>query len=94
MFIRIAQGSSDPSRADEIGALIREMGLPAMRQLPGIRNLYAGVDRATGQGVIVSVWDTEEQARTVPAVPELMARLQALGLQGGPPKIYEVTDEL
>jgi hypothetical protein len=48
MYIRVTQGTGDPSKADEIGALIREMGLPGMRQLPGIQNLYAGVDGATG----------------------------------------------
>ena len=63
MYIRVSQGTNDPpSRVDDVLAVVREVGLPNMRQLPGFRSAYVGVDRATGGGVVVSIWDTQEQA--------------------------------
>jgi hypothetical protein len=82
---------------DKVLAVVREVGLPNMRQLPGFRNAYVGVDRATGKGVVVSIWDTQEQANFT-VTPEFIARMQAIGIspdQAVPgPVIYEVTDQV
>jgi hypothetical protein len=89
----VAQATIDPSKLDDVLAVIREAGLPSMRQQPGLHNVYVGVDRATGHGVVVSTWDTQEQASFM-ASPEFVARIQALGMQPERPLIVEVTDQV
>jgi quinol monooxygenase YgiN len=94
MYIRLAQGKVDPSKLDEVSAILRE-GLPAMKQRPGFQNAYLGAHRESGRGFTLSMWDTEEHASYRHAVaPETGARLQALGLQVEPLTVYEVTDQL
>ncbi len=93
MFIRVTKAINDPSKLDEVLAVVREAGLTRMRESPGFRNASVGVDRATGGGVVVSTWDTLEQASFVNS-PEFVARLQSLGTQAEPSAIYEVTDQI
>lgn len=42
-----------------------EEGLSAIRNLPGLRAYFVGVDRSTSQLSNVSVWETEEHARAM-----------------------------
>ncbi len=96
MYIRVAQGTNDPpSRLDDVLAVVREVGLPNMRQSPGFRNAYVGVDRATGNGVVVSIWDTQEQANFT-VTPEFLARMQALNIRPDQVRtvIYEVAEQI
>ena len=97
MYIRVSPGTNDPpSRVEQVLAVVREVGLPTMRQQPGFRNAYVGVDRATGNGVVVSIWDTQEQANFTVS-PEFAERMQAIGIQADQairPMIYEVTDQV
>jgi heme-degrading monooxygenase HmoA len=96
MYIRVTQGTNDPSRVDDVLALVRDAGLPAMRQQPGFRNAYVGVDRATGRGLVVSIWDTQEQANFTNS-PDFVARLRAAAgeqaVAAMQVTIYEVTDQ-
>jgi hypothetical protein len=89
MFVRLAQGRVDPSKVDEVTAILRET-LAVTKQRPGFHPAYMGAHRESG----MTMWDTEEHASfTVP--PEgAAARLQALGLQAEPPVIFEVTDQI
>jgi quinol monooxygenase YgiN len=92
MYIRVAQGKVDPSKADEVTAIMRE-GLPAMKQRPGFQNAWMGA-HPDGRGVIVSLWDTEEHASFRHTVaPETGERLRATGLQAEM-VVYEVTDQI
>jgi hypothetical protein len=45
----------------------------AFKQLPRLLNLMTGLDRATGQHVNVSTYDTEEHARWLPTRSDLNA---------------------
>jgi hypothetical protein len=94
MYIRVTQGKNDPSRQDEGIAIIRELGIPSMREAAGIGNAWWGVNRETGQVVVVSTWDTLEHASQTIASPELLARIEALGTEGLGVTIYEVTDQI
>jgi hypothetical protein len=94
VFLRMASGTSDPSRVDDVLAALRQAGQPIMRQSAGFQNMYVAADRATGQVVIVSTWDTQEHAGVQFAAPDLIARLQALDVQMEQPKIYEVIDRV
>ena len=92
MYIRVASVTFDPSRLDDAVASVREVGLPGMRESPGVRNVYVGVERKTGRATVVSTWDTLEHANFM-VPPDFTARMQELGMQGERPVIYEVTDQ-
>jgi hypothetical protein len=93
MYIRVSPATIDKSRLDEAVAIVREMGLPRIRERPGFHNVYVGADHATGRAVVVSTWDTQAQA-SFAVSPDLASRLIALGIQPQPPSTYEVTDHL
>jgi hypothetical protein len=64
----------------------------AIRRQPGNQSFTGGMDRASGQAITVSTWDTEEHARFSPdALGDIPSRIQALGVQVEPPEIFEVT---
>jgi hypothetical protein len=92
MYIRLGQGSVDPSRWDDYLAFMT-MALPGLSQRPGFRNAYHAVNRENSRSVLLSVWDTEEQAQP-PSNPEGLARLKTLGLQSEPIVVFEVTDHV
>ena len=94
MYIRVTQVKNDPSRLDEGVATVRELGIPGMREAAGIGNAWWAMNRETGQAVAVSTWDTLEHASQTLASPELLARMQALGVKGLGTTIYEVTDQI
>ena len=94
MYLRVASGTCNANRVDDVLAAVREGGQPIMRQSPGFQHLYVGADRTTGEIVIVSTWDTKEHADVQFAAPELISRLQALQVQMGQPRAYEVTDQV
>ena len=90
MYMRVGRARMDPARIDEDSTLFHDI-TEAFRQLPGFKSLTIGMDRATGQFVDVSTYDTGEQARWLPTREDLNARVQAVGLQADPPEFFEVT---
>jgi heme-degrading monooxygenase HmoA len=95
MYIRLQLARVDPSKVDEVAAIMREV-LPTMKQRPGFQNAYIGAHRESGRGFVMTMWDTEEHASYTlgPEAAATGARLQALGVQGEPPVVYEVTDQI
>ena len=93
MYMRIVRARIDPARIDETAA--RQLGqelAAAVRRQPGCQSFMGGGDRASGQTITVSTWDTEEHARYSPdALGEVMSKIQAVGTQAEPPEIFEVT---
>jgi hypothetical protein len=83
--VRVARGSFDPSRFAEFDALTTKQAeylIPAIKRLPGLIHLYAGVS-PDGSIVNVSVWDSEEHAAQMDRLKEMavIARgeMEALG---------------
>jgi hypothetical protein len=52
------------------------------------------MDRATGSGNVVSIWDTAEHAgfnrETAPMLGEVVRKIMPLGIQIDPPEIAEL----
>jgi heme-degrading monooxygenase HmoA len=91
MYVRVTRTRVDPARLDEVNQLVLDVAAAAKR-LPGNQSLVFGQDRATGEGVAVTTWDTEDHARwSRDVLGDLIPRLQALGVQFDPPQIFEVT---
>ncbi len=91
MYLRITLAQFDPSRYDDIAPIVRDVNT-AVQQMPGCQGLYQGVDRQAGAVAVVSIWDTEEQARfsREAALGDAITRLRDLGVQMEPPRIYEI----
>jgi hypothetical protein len=93
MYARVTTFKIDPARLQELPAKIKEMG-PRAKALPGMVNAYAAW-RADGQGVVVAIYRSKEDA------DRAVARIQALwgdlaGLLSGAPKTdaYETAEHV
>ena len=83
MYVRVTSFKVDPARVPELSTKVAEMG-PRAKALPGMVDAYAAW-RADGQGVIVAVYRSKEDA------DRAVARIQALwgdlvGLLSGAPR--------
>ncbi len=93
MYLRITRGRFDPARYDDLLPLTREVDA-AVQAMPGCQSVHTAVDRTGGRLVVVSRWDTLEQASfsrdTDARTADVVSRILALGAQVEPPEIYEV----
>jgi quinol monooxygenase YgiN len=92
MYMRVVRGRIDPAKIDETVSQLGQDLAAAVRRMPGCQSFVGGGERATGQTITVSTWDTEEHARySQNALGDVASRIQALGVQVNPPEIFEVT---
>lgn len=86
--------------ADDIDTAIAEVERygeelkPQKRQEPGYRGMYSFVDRTTGKGVTVTLWDSQDDLRTSEAAAE-QQRSAGVARTGGEVsgvERYEVVD--
>ncbi len=92
MYVRTTHGHTDPAKYDEVSRLVPDIRA-AIQQLPGCQGVQVGIDRATGDTVSVSTFDTLEHAQfNRDILAEQMSGLQAAGWQGDAPQIYERID--
>ncbi len=62
MFARLTISRISPDRIDEFIKLYKESALPAAREQKGYRGANLMVDHKTGNGVALSLWESEEDA--------------------------------
>jgi hypothetical protein len=62
MFAQVIQGGTATKTRDELNALVREGLIPALQDEPGFAGALSLFDRR-GDGLMILLWDTEEQAR-------------------------------
>jgi heme-degrading monooxygenase HmoA len=58
MYARLTIVQLQPEKAQEAIDLYANSVVPAARQQPGSQGAWLLIDRATGKGVSVSLWDT------------------------------------
>jgi quinol monooxygenase YgiN len=92
MYMRVTRGKwADTGMLDsEAVAQVLQDLFAAVRGLPGNESYTGGQDRASGQTIAVSIWDTEEHAKALSGTSAIAARLQALGLMIEPSEFFEV----
>src|SRR5262245_45100815 len=91
MHARITPVRFDPARVEEVVRFTEERVIPVARRLPGFRHYLATGDRAAGRGYAITLWDTADQAEAFrSALGELVAQLQALGVQLEAAEVLEV----
>lgn len=78
---------------DEATAVIDEL-FAAYRNSGGFRQGYLGADRQSGEGMVVTLWDSEEQAlaanQQVGGILAKLAPLTVLGQTPVPARAFEV----
>ena len=60
MYARVTTSQVDPSKAEEVEAIMQDIVLPILRRQRGFKNYISFVDRASGKAITVTVWETEE----------------------------------
>ena len=72
--IRVSRGNFDPARFEEVDRMAKEIGtylIPAIHKLPGLLSYYAGTS-PDGSMVHVSLWDSEEHAKQMGGLKEMI----------------------
>jgi hypothetical protein len=76
MYAQVIQGGSAPEKRDEMNAVVRDHLIPALKQEAGFVGALNLEDREMGHGMMITFWETEDQAASMPASS---AFLEALG---------------
>jgi len=92
MFARVTITEGAPAGIDAAISFMRETVLPQARSMQGFKGAYLLVDRKTGKGMGIALWETEADLN---ASTETANRLRAQYVQEAtaqPPKVevYEV----
>lgn len=90
MFARATTTQMKAEKLDEAIALFRDSVMPEARKQKGFKGGHLLVDRETGRGVAVTVWDTEAAARqTGEESPYLQTQLAKFGSMFAAPPVVE-----
>jgi len=93
MHIRVTPGTMQPGKMAEATAVVEEL-FARYRQAGGFQGGYLGGDDRSGEGIVVTLWDSEEAALAAVAQNgATMAKLGPLTVTGQtpvPPRAYEV----
>ncbi len=91
-FMRVTRSQFDPAQAEELERLSPDL-LAAFERLPGRQHLHGGIDRESGRGITVAIFDTEEHARhSFEGFGEVSDRIQATGLQVESVEYFETVE--
>jgi hypothetical protein len=63
MHAQLIEGGTTPDRRAEMDRLVTDQMLPALDAEPGFAGALNLVDRATGNAMMIVLWDSEAQAR-------------------------------
>ena len=61
MHARVTTIKMNPERVDEAISQVEELDLPSFKELGGFRGFTLVVNRATGEAIGTSYWDSREQ---------------------------------
>ncbi len=85
MFCLASRYQTSPENLDQIARIFQEQAVPLVSRQPGFRGVYL-LTKASGEFMVLNIWDTEEQAQAWPQNPEhqrVAAQLKPL-LTGAP----------
>jgi heme-degrading monooxygenase HmoA len=63
MYARVSTIQSAADKIDEGIARLRETTVPAVKQIEGCKGIFSLIDRQTGKGITVTLWESEEALR-------------------------------
>lgn len=77
--VRISPATFDPARFAEVQEMTMRTGeylIPAIKALPGLISYYAATS-PEGNAIHVSIWDTEEHAKQLSSLKEMIVTARA-----------------
>lgn len=77
MYARITTTQFSPYRVEEAINIARELTLPAAQQQPGFKGYLMLVDRSTGKGLTITLWESEDDR--LGTCPESVYYREAIG---------------
>lgn len=66
MYAQIVEGGASPALRDEMDRVVREELIPALQEEPGFAGALNLVNRESGEAMMITLWQSEEQARLPP----------------------------
>ena len=78
MYAMVVQGGATPGNRDDMNVAVTEFLIPALQSEAGFRGAVNLEDRATGHGMMLTFWDTEDQAQHPPSNAAFRAALSAI----------------
>ena len=93
MFVQLTKAKHQPGKLDEALRIVRDSIIPAARQQKGFRTAYWAIDRETGAGVGISLWETREDVDAVASsgfYQEQVAKIASLLVEPPEREVYEV----
>jgi heme-degrading monooxygenase HmoA len=85
MFCLASRYQTSPQNLDQVTKIFQEQALPLVSRQQGFKGVYL-MTKASGEFMVLNIWDTEEQANAWPQNPEhqkVTAQLRPL-LSGAP----------
>lgn len=92
MHARVTPVAVQPDKVDEIVATTDSEIIPEMKDDPGFKGFYVLGDRSTGESLVITMWETEDDEQTSrPKVGQRFGVLMDyLAGQPEPSRTYEV----
>ena len=91
MYAQVLTEAATPERCGELDAAIRDRLVPSLRVQAGFCGALHLVSRTSGEGMLIVLWETEEQAVRAGSQQELAAVTAAAGESAAPASVWEVT---
>ena len=86
MYASLVTGVVKPDKIDEASGIYRDRIIPLAREYPGFIGVYALTDRASGHGLTIALYETEDAARRVETSGQFREAVAAFGeVLAGPP---------
>ena len=63
MYARVTTTQSQPDKADEAGRVIKDQVIPSAQQIAGFKGGLWLIDRASGKGLTVALYETQDALR-------------------------------
>ncbi len=92
MYARVTTVHGDPARADEAIEAFRDRALPLVREATGFKASLLLVDRTSGHGLGISLWESEEAMQASEAAVSAVRDATTAAMGGDAPTVerYEV----
>ena len=93
MYARVTHSKGDPAKADEGIRFIREKAVANVKTQPGFKHGYWLVDRKSGAGIAITLWESEQAMKATDASAKQLVDHVPSGIQVTGVERYEVVAE-
>ena len=91
MYAQVLTEGATPERCRELDGAIRDRLLPSLRVQEGFCGALHLVSPSSGRGMLIVLWETEEQATRAASGQELATLVSETGASRAEASVWEVT---